>query len=173
MDTVIRMPFLERRKDNLHLQKPVQPNGATQWPARSFVKLSSGVLIAVATDDQVCYGWCPEPSFLTTDKPPSTLYGVNHWPHDLNGSQFIVNITNTAQNIGQAAGAPQLSAVAIGSSYGLTRRSSDGMQFLNVSQTTAGNVFFKVIALYPGQSVTDYNGLVLVEIVAAAIQAGV
>lgn len=172
MDTTIRMPFLERRKDNLHLQKPVQPNGATQWPARSFVKLAAGVLTPVVTDDQVCYGWCPEPSFLTTDKPPTTLYGVNHWPHDPSGpSQFIVNITNSSGQVGQAAGAPQLSSAAIGASYGLYRDATTKFQFVNISQTTAGNVFFKVIAYYPGQSLTDYNGLVICEIVAAAMQA--
>lgn len=172
MDTPIRMPFLERRKDNLHLQKPVQPNGATQWPARSFVKLASGVLTPTVTDDQIIYGWCPEPSFLTTDKPPATLYGVNHWPHDPTGAQFVMNITDSSGHVGQAAGAPQLSAAAIGAVYGLFRDATTKMQMVNISQTTAGNVCFEVIAYYPNQSVNDYNGLVLVEVVAAAVQAG-
>lgn len=171
MDTPLRMPFLERRLDNMHIQKPVQQNGATQWPAGSFVKLAGGVLVPTLTDDQLIYGWCPEPSFLTTDKPPATLYGVNHWPHDSKHCFFVLNITNTAGNVGQAAGAPQLSSAAIGTSYGLYRRSSDGMQMVNISQTTAGNVVFKVVGYYPNQSVNDYNGLVIAEIVAVAQQA--
>lgn len=169
MDTPIRMPFLERRKDNLHIQKSVQPNGAATWPARSFVKMAAGVLTPCVTADVVIYGWCSEPSLGTpATPPPGSLYGLNHWPQDPSGpSQFVVNITNNAGNIGQAAGAPQLSAVAIGTSYGLYR-DGNGVQYLNVQDVT--NLFFKVIALYPNQSTTDYNGLVLVEIVAAAMQ---
>lgn len=170
MDTPIRMPFLERRKDNLHIQKPVQPNGATTWPARSFVKLAAGVLTPCVTADTVCYGWCSEPSLGTpAQAPPASLYGLNHWAQDPSGpTQFIVNITDASGHIGQANAAPQLSAVAIGASYGLYR-DANGVQYLNVSDTT--NLFFKVIALYPGQATTDYNGLVLVELVLAAIQA--
>lgn len=169
------MPFLERRRDNLHITKPVQPNGATQFLGHSFVKLASGVLIAVATDDQICYGWCPEPSFLTTDKPPTSLYGVNHWPHEIKDCQFVLNITDTSGHVGQSTGAPQLSAVAIGGRYGIYRATSglySGVQFLNVSQTTGVNQFFEVVALYPNQSVNDYNGLVLCEVVKEATQAG-
>jgi hypothetical protein len=170
MDTPIRMPFLERRKDNLHIQKPVQPNGAATWPARSFVKLAAGVLTPCVTADTVCYGWAPEPSLGTpATPPPGSLYGLNHWPQDPSGpAQFVVNITDGSGHIGQANGAPQLSALAIGTSYGLYR-DGNGIQYLNTADTT--NLFFKLVALYPGQALTDYNGLALVEIVAAAIQA--
>src|SRR6266404_765334 len=131
MDTPIRMPFLERRRDNLHIQKPMQANGATAFPARSFVKLSAGVLVPCVTADVLCHGWCPEPSRLSTDQPPATLYGQNHWPHDPVDAVFIVNITNGAGNVGQAAGAPQLSAVTVGTEYGLYRDATTFMQMLN------------------------------------------
>ena len=170
MDTPIRAPFMERRKDNLHIQKPVQPNGATTWPARSFVYLSAGILVPCTTGAgaTAIYGWAPDSSKLATDLPPTTLYGQNHWPFDPRDAQFIVNITNNAGNVGQAAGAPQLSAVAVGTSYGMYRDAA-GIQYLNVQDVT--NLCFKVIALYPNQALTDYNGLVLVEIIPAAIQA--
>lgn len=168
MDTGIRMPFMERRRDNLHIQKSVQPNGATTFPANSFVKLAAGVLVPCVTADVVCYGWSHDQSHLATDQPPTALFGQNHWPFDLKDSQFIMNITNNAGNVGQAAGAPQLSAAVVGTSYGLYR-DANGVQMLNVQDVT--NLFAKVVALYPNQALTDYNGLVIVEILPAVIQA--
>lgn len=162
------MPFLERRKDNLHIQKPVQPNGATAFPARSFVKLAAGILVPCVTADVVCYGWSPDGSHAATDQPPAALFGQNHWPFDPRDAQFVMNITDAAGNIGQANGAPQLSSAVVGTSYGLFR-DANGFQMLNTADTT--NLFAKVVALYPNQALTDYNGLVLVELVAAVIQA--
>jgi hypothetical protein len=168
MDTPIRMPFLERRKDNLHIQKPVQPNGATAFAARSFVKLAAGILVPCVTADVVCYGWSPDGSHAATDQPPAALFGQNHWPFDPKDSQFVMNITDAAGHVGQANGAPQLSSAVVGTSYGLLR-DANGFQMLNTADTT--NLFAKVIALYPGQALTDYNGLVLVELLPAVIQA--
>jgi hypothetical protein len=169
MDATIRMPFMERRKDNLHIQKPVQSNAANVFPARSFVKLSAGAIAACVTADVVCYGQVPDPSHLSTDQPPVTLYGTNHWVFDPRDAQFVVNITDAAGHVGQAAGAPQLSAVAVGTKYGLYRDATTLMQMLNSADTT--NLFFTVIALYPNQALTDYNGRVIVELVPAIIQA--
>jgi hypothetical protein len=168
MDTGIRMPFLERRRDNLHIQKPVQPNGATAFAANSFVKLVAGVLVPCVTADVVCYGWSHDSSHTATEQPPAALYGQNHWPFALEDSQFVMNITNNAGNIGQAAGAPQLSAAVVGTSYGIVR-DANGYQMLNVQDVT--NLFAKVIAYYPNQALTDYNGLVLVEVLPAVRQA--
>lgn len=169
MDTPIRMPFLERRKDNLHIQKPVQPNGGTAFQARSFVFLSGGVLVPCATAATLCYGWAPDSSKASTDQPPVTLYGQNHWPFDPKDCQFVVNVSDAAAHQGQAAGAPQLSAVAVGGEYGLVRNGTTGIQMLDSSNTT--QKFFRVIAYYPNQALTDYNGLVLVQLVDAVIQA--
>jgi hypothetical protein len=161
------MPFLERRKDNLHIQKPVQANGATAFAARSLVKLAAGVLTPCVTADVVCYGQAPDASHAATDQPPTALFGQNHWCFDPRDAQFIVNITNDDGDIGQANGAPQLSAVAVGGKYGLVR-DANGYQMLNVEDTTA--LFFVVVAIYPNQALTDYNGLVLVELVPDIIQ---
>lgn len=172
MDTPIRMPFMERRLDNLHLQKGPQPNGATAFLRRSFVKLAAGVLTPCVTDDTLCYGQSPDESHNAGDLPPIALYGNMHWAFDPKDAEFIVNITNTAGNVGQVAGAPQLSAVTVGTSYNIARPVAGlytGYQMLNVSLSTFP--FFKVIAIYPNQSLTDYNGLVLVKLVEAVIQA--
>lgn len=170
MDTTIRMPFLERRRDNLHIQKGVLPDDGDNNPflGHSFVKISSGLLKPVLTADVLCYGWCPEPSHKSTEQPPSTLYGQQHWPFDPTGCRFIMNITDSSGHIGQAAGAPQLSGAVIGTSYGLYR-TAGGIQMLDVANTT--QLFAKVVAHYPNQAETDYNGLVLVELLAAVIQA--
>lgn len=168
MDTPIRMPFLERRLDNLHIQKAVQPNGATAFPARSFVKLAAGILVPCVTDDVVCYGWCPDSSHAVTDQPPTALFGQNHWPFNPKDCYFVMNITGATGQIGQAAGAPQLSAAVVGTAYALFR-DANGFQMLDVSDTT--NDFAKVVALYPNQALTDYNGLVIVELLDAVIQA--
>ena len=167
MDTPIRMPFFERRKDNLHIQKSVQPNGATAFPAHSFVYIASGILVPVLTAGVLCYGWSPDKSHAATDRPPDALYGVNHWPFDPSQSQYVMNITDGTGHIGQAAGAPQLSEAVVGTSYGLFR-DANGYQMLDVDNTT--NLFAKVVALCPNQALTDYNGLVLVEILPAVIQ---
>lgn len=167
MDTAIRMPFLERRRDNLHIQKPVQPNGATTFRAGSFVKLAAGILVPCVTADVICYGWCRDESHAETELPPQALFGQNHWPFDPNSAYFVMNITNAAGDIGQAAGAPQLSAAVVGTAYGIVR-DADGYQMLNVEDTTT--LFGKVVALYPNQALTDYNGLVLVEVLKDVVQ---
>lgn len=169
MDTPIRMPFFERRRDNLHIQKSVQPNGGTAFPANSFVKLAAGILVPCVTDDVVCYGWSHDKSHAATELPPDALFGVNHWPFAVEDAYFVINITNASGHIGQAAGAPQLSAAVVGTAYELYRDATTGMQMLDVSATT--NKFAKVVALYPNQALTDYNGLVLIELLPAVIQA--
>lgn len=169
MDTPIRMPMFERRKDNLHIQKSVQPNGATAFQRHSFVYIAAGILVPVATAGVLCYGWSPDESHAATDRPPAALFGQNHWPFDPAHSQYVMNITDSSGHIGQANAAPQLSAAVVGTSYGIYRDGTTGMQMLDVANTT--NLFAKVVALYPYQALTDYNGLVLVEILPAVIQA--
>lgn len=160
---------MERRRDNLQIVKGVQVNGATAYPARSLVFLSAGALTPVLTAGIVCYGWCPDVSHLSTDIPPTALYGQNHWCFDLQHAQLVMNITDGSGHVGQANGAPQLSAVSIGTQYGIYRDASTFMQMLNSADTT--NKIFTVVALYPNQNLTDYNGLVIVELVPSTIQA--
>jgi hypothetical protein len=78
-----------------------------------------------------------------------------------------MNITDAAGHIGQATGAPQLSAAVVGTEYGLLR-DANGFQMLNIADTTTK--FARVTALYPNQALTDYNGLVIVQLLDAVIQ---
>lgn len=173
MDTPIRMPFLERRLDNLQIQKGPFPddNGTTPFNARSFVVLAAGIIVPVVTAGVLCLGQSPDASHLSTDIPPAALYSNRHWVFNPRDCQFIINITDNAGNVGQANGAPQLSEVVIGTRYGLYRNATTKMQFLNVDDTT--NDFFEVISIYNGisQALTDYNGLVLVKLIESVIQA--
>lgn len=168
MDTPIRMPFLERRRDNLHITKSAILDGATAFAARSFVKISAAVIVPCVTDDVLCYGWCPDKNHAATDRPPDALFGRYHWPFDPRDAQFIMNISNASGAIGQANSAPQLSAAVIGTEYELVR-DANGIQMLDVSATV--NKFARVIAWYPNQASTDYNGLVLVQLLDSVIQA--
>lgn len=163
---------MERRLDNLHLQKGPQPNGATAFLQRSFVKLASGVLTPCVSADTSCFGQAPGPSHDSTDLPPVSLHTNMHWVFDPKDAIFIVNITDATGHVGEANGAPQLSEVVIGTSYNILRPTSGtyvGYQFLNVDLSAAP--FFKVVGIYPNQALTDFNGLVLVKIVETIIQA--
>lgn len=168
MDTAIRMPFMERRLDNLHVQKGPQPNGGTAFLARAFVALSSGVLVPCATAATACYGQAPSASKSSTDMPPVSLHGNVHWVFNPRDAEFVVNITDGSGHIGESTGAPQLSEVVVGTEYNLYTN-ADGYQMLNVDGTNAK--FFRVISIYPNQALTDYNGLVLVRLVDTVIQA--
>ena len=170
MDTPIRQPFLERKSQNLQIQKAVQPdNGdSSVFLPNSFVVLSGGLLVAVATAGVLVYGWSADKSHLSTDHAPDALYGQNHWPFDPTDAQFVMNITDNSGHIGQAAGAPQLSVAVVGTSYGIYKNTG-GYQMVNISDTT--NKLFTVMALYPNQALTDYNGRVIVKVIDTCIQA--
>lgn len=169
----IRPPFLERRKDNLHITKgPLADDGTTVFNARSFVFANgSNLLVPVLTAGVVCMGWSADGNHLATPtpRPPDALYGNLHWVFDPRDAQFSINITNNAATIG--AGAPALSSILIGEKYGIIRPTTGaatGIQMLNQQDTT--NDFFRVVAIYPGQASTDLNGIVLVELIDAVIQ---
>jgi hypothetical protein len=184
MDTPVKMPFLERRRDNLHIVKgPYLNHASTTFLARSFVKLSSGVLVPVATADVVCVGWTPSAShtytgspsgtwpnitgLTVTDRPPVSLYEPVHWPFDPKDSQFIMNITDASGHIGESNGAPTLAEAVIGSEFGIYRDGTSGKQMLNVDDTSTK--FARVVGWVANQASTDYNGLVIVELLAAVI----
>jgi hypothetical protein len=178
-DSPILMPYPVRQRGNLMAMIGAADgygDGSNEFLARSFVVLSSGNLIAVATDGVLASGLTLEASFdSTTIDPPSNRYGGKHWPLDLTGLQFYINITNDDADIGEANGAPQLSDVTIGASYALIRPASGtyaGYHLLNVSDTT--NTLFKVIDkparvfnLDNGAAV--YNGFVLAEVISSKI----
>ena len=130
---------------------------------------------ACITADVVLYGWCPSASVAADftknpviPLPPDNLYGQNHWAFDVKGEQFIINITDGSGHVGQANSAPQLGSVQVGQQFGLYRDATTLMQMVNTADTT--NKIFTIVGIYPNQSVADYNGLVLVEIISSTVQ---
>lgn len=178
-DSPILMPFPTRQRGNLMAMIGAANgygDGSNEFLAHSFVVLSSGNLIAVATDGVLASGLVLEANFdSTVVDPPYNRFGGKHWPLDLTGLQFYINITNADGDIGEANGAPQLSDVTIGASYGLLRVASgdyEGYHMLDVSDTT--NTLFKVIdkperVFNYGQTSATYNGFVLAEVIDSKI----
>lgn len=174
MDAPLLQPAIVRQFGNMQVQKPPVSDGSNDFLAGSFVKLSSGNLAACATDDVVCYGWCPDKSHAPTDMPPEALYGENHWPFSPDdNAEFEINITSGAGTFGQANSAPQRSAVSIGSSYGILRMTSgvhNGKQFLAADDTT--NTLFTVVGWVDGVNgaADTYNPRVRVKVIKSKIQ---
>lgn len=167
MNIPLRMPFQERRQGNMHVQKQGLSCGANVFPARSFVKLDGGgLLAAVATAGIAVYGWAPAASVNpAVEQPPNVIYKLCY-PFDISeGSQFVINIA--AGGVVGDTGA-QLADVIIGGQYGIFT-DANGFQTLNTADTTNG--FFKVVGIYPNMAATDRNPLVLAEVIASRLQA--
>lgn len=160
--------------------RPEQLGGETGYPdsgntlvAGQFVVLTSGALVAVASAGVLSCGQVLDDSKATTAiDPPYAMFGDRHYPLALPGQRFAVNITDAAGNFGQANGAPQLSEATIGTAYGILKL-GDGTHCLNVDNTT--NDFFVVVekpSIWNGieQDGDTYNGVVIVEVIPAAIQ---
>lgn len=131
---------------------------------------------ACATAATLVYGWCPDGSVAVDFSLPSVvplppndhLYGLNHWPFDVKGEQFIMNITDGSGHVGAANSAPQLQSVKIGDQYGLYTDTTTKMQMVDTSNTT--QKVFTIVGIPDGQSQQDYNGLVLVELISTIVQ---
>lgn len=181
-DRPIIMPRLYKREgqnrfETLGGQRGL-PDGSNDFLAKTLVVLTSGSLIAVATDGVLVLGQSPDESkSAATVNPPDRLYGDRHWPFNLIGALLLINISNDANAVGSANSAPQLSDVTVGSSYGLTRPTSgtySGYQFLNVQETS--NTLFTVVDKPPivdgvANVAATYNGIVLVKVIPTKIQA--
>lgn len=156
--------------------------GATAYPAYSFVKLSSGKLVPIATGEATAFGafdYYPSTGLnaATPVVPPYNLLAA-HWPFELDKGQFLLNITDGSGNVGQANSAPTLSSVSVGSQYGCyvwTSGANKGICALNGADTT--NKCFTIVDIplrvYPGSILTastTYNGLVVVEVIPSLIQ---
>lgn len=170
------MPRLVRQTQNMQSQKNPIGDGSNSFLARALVVISSGVLAAVATGGTLTYGLSPDASHLSTDQPPVTLYGENHYPFYLGeGAELELNVGTVSSNalvVGQANSAQQQSAAVIGTSYGIATATSGtyaGYQVLDPTNTT--NLLFVVTGYPPYTNSTDYNGLVRAKIVAAGLQA--
>lgn len=149
------------------------PNTGNTFLAFNFLVLTSGVLAALATGATLSCGLAYDASNTnTTVNPPSDFFGGKHFPLTLEGQRFAVNITDASGHVGQTNGAPQLSAVTLGSKYGIYKLAS-GQHALNTADTT--NLFFQVVEIPSKwnsipQDSTTYNGIVIVEVVPTCIQ---
>lgn len=153
-------------------------DGSNSFNAFSLVVYASALIGAVATAGVSCCGYVLDASKATAlVNPPDQFFGDKHWPLNIRGLQFLMNVSNNANAVGAANSAPLGSAVAVGTSYGITRPTSgtySGFQFVNSQDTT--NLILRVVDIptrvdgvdnTPG---TTYNGLVVVEVIDAAIQ---
>lgn len=148
-------------------------DGSNTFTAHSFVVLSAGNIASVATAGTSTCGLCLDASYAADIiNPPTQFNGDRHWPVALPGQRFAVNITDGSGHIGQANSAPQTSAVAVGTQYGVYKLSG-GQHLLNSADTT--NLFFRLVEIpsqWQGtfQDANTYNPVVIVEVVSAAIQ---
>jgi hypothetical protein len=178
MDMTQIVPFAYAKTGN---NRPEQFGGETGYPdsgntllAYQFVVLTAGALVAVASAGVLSCGLVLDDSKSSTAvDPPYAMFGDRHFPLSLVGQRFAVNITDAAGNFGEANGAPQLSEATIGTAYGIIKL-ADGTHCLNVDNTT--NDFFVVVekpSMWNGiaQDGDTYNGVVIVEVIPAAIQA--
>lgn len=153
------------------------PDASNSFNKNTFVVLTTGALVAVASAGVLACGLTPDASKSSDAiNPPDSFFGDRHYPFALRNQRFYVSVTNTAGNVGQANGAPQMSAVTIGESYGIIKL-SNGNHALNVQNTT--NDFFVVIekpeyvviaGINVKQDANTYNPIVVVEVVQAAQQ---
>lgn len=163
---------LTNRPEQLGGQTGLVNTGNT-FLAHTFVVATAGVLAAVASAGVLSCGLCLDASTtVTKSTPPDILLGGKHFPVALEGQRFAVSVTDASGHYTEANGAPQLSEITIGSSYGIIKL-SDGNHALNVDNTT--QLFFTVVEKPPvwngvAQTATTFNPVVIVEIVAADIQ---
>lgn len=160
------------------INKPTLVQSSQTWPqtraevtdasnafaALQFVKLDSGALAECASEDTVVYGLTPDASHTATAEPYTAPFGQLHSPIDVQGAEFLVNITDGSGAVG--SGSTTQADVTVGTAYGLLLGSStyDGIAFLNKDDTT--NDFFRVERLWAGDATTDFNGRVVCSIVA-------
>jgi hypothetical protein len=150
------------------------PDSGNTLVAGQFVVLTSGALVAVADGEVLSCGQVLDASKATTAiDPPYAMFGDRHFPLSLKGSRFAITVTDGSETLTEASGAPQLSEVTIGEKYGIKLVAGTGIHYLDVDNTT--NDFFVVVekpANFRGivQTATTYNPVVIVEVIAAAIQ---
>lgn len=152
------------------------PDAANVFNRHSFVVLTSGALIAVATAGILTCGLCLDASKATAlVDPPDQFFGDRHFPVNPKNQRFAISCFHTDGIVGQngdVTPAPQMSDMIIGEAYGILRLANSN-HVLNQSNTT--NDFFIVVekpSQYNGiiQDADTYNPVVIVEIVPAAIQ---
>lgn len=183
MDRPIIMPRLFRRLVNNRFETVggetgyADNHGSAPFLAGSIVVLTSALLNPVVTDGVLAAAWAPHASVSSsTPAPPADIRANRHYPITLQGMLFLISVIDASGNVGQAAGAPQMSEITIGSSYAMRRPTSgtyDKYQLLDVDDTT--NTLFTVVdkpSKVDGvaQDANTYNPIVLVKIIDSKLQ---
>ena len=172
------VPFAYAKRNNTRQEllggETGLPDGSNSFNQYTFVVLTAGFLAAVDSAGTSTCGLVLDASKASTlVDPPYAMFGDRHYPQSpAEGQRFAVSVTDAAGHVGEANGAPQLSAVTLGASYGIIKL-ANGNHALNVANTT--NLFFKVVKIPTKfnsviQNSTTYNPVVIVEIVGSAIQ---
>lgn len=149
------------------------PNAGNTFNAHVFVVLTAGALVVVASAATLTCGLSLDASKSESGvNPPYAMFGDRHFPVALEGQRFAISVTDASGNYGEANGAPQMSELTIGQTYGIIKL-ANGNHALNVDNTS--NAFFKVVekpSIWTGQAqdANTYNPVVIVEVVSAAIQ---
>lgn len=178
MDMPYYRPELYSKRDNTRSEilggELGLPDAGNTFLAHNFVVLTAGALAAVASAAVLSCGLVPDASKASAAiDPPYSPFGDKHFPYSPGGGQrFAVSVTDGSGNYTEADGAPQMSEVTIGESYGIIKL-ADGTHALNVDNVT--NDFFIVVekpSTFNGvaQTSTTFNPMVIVELVPAAIQ---
>lgn len=151
---------------------------ANVFTGQQFVRISvgnnsetAGFLAPYIADDIAIYGLVPDKTHLTTDEPYTQPYGSTHNVIDPRGAVFLMNITDGSGTVG--SGSTTQANVSVGTLYSAHYLASvdTGCLAVDASDTgTATKNIFRVVALWPEDATTDFNGRVLVSILGTAIQ---
>lgn len=152
-------------------------DGSNTIAAQSIVRVASGVLIAYAADDTTVYGLMTDASTTATTEPYLSPNGEFHAPLDLRGQQFIMNITDGSGTVG--SGSTTQGDVTIGTLYSARYLATVDTSCLAIDASDTGTAtknIFKVEGFvrsptFPnGDASDDFNGRVIVSVIATAIQ---
>lgn len=185
------MPFIrfEHGSNSPAVQKDKVLEAASQSFLAGALLYTSGtgastVIQRCASDAVLVYGMAARNAFTATSGvltlPPNSLDGAYHYPFDVRDRIIEINISNssasgaqtgTTSGVTWAGGGTGGVALAPGQQYGIITHTSgtySGMQFLDVSETTAK--VFEIVGLAPDQATTDNNPRVWVKVIPACIQ---
>lgn len=184
----INVPFI-RQEDGANeptVQKDAFPEASSQaWLAGALLYTSgtgaSVVLNELATAGTVMFGQSPDSAVGSGDtKPPSRLFGSNHYCFDIRNRILEMNIASATAGIGTigtssgvtwAGGGTNGVALAVGQQYGVINPTSGvykGMQMIDVNNTT--QKLFEIVALPPGTPTTDNNPRIWVRAITTVLQ---
>jgi hypothetical protein len=126
------------------------------------------------------------PPYVMAGAAESGTFQPRYWPHDVRGLRFAINITTAAYLIGEAAGAPTLAHAncIIGKEVGLVVGGTStptpagnyaGVYAVDITDTTNPDVKIVDIPKWwnnvnQSTRASAYNGIVIVEFLAAKIQ---